>query len=147
MPALSELTLEVARDLIHAHLVDKERRRVGTVRALRADEESGKIDWIEAKIGGFFGAICLVPAVGADFDRDQKEIRIPYSAEEVSGAPTFAADEPRSGDELILLKRYYGLIPAPDHAPRSDGSTISLTGRPGTATSGPGLTKTSPTDQ
>jgi hypothetical protein len=81
-------------------------RRVGRVVGALADRSGGEPRWLVARMGRF-GHFTLVPA------RDAVEgaacVWVPYTREQIRGAPRFEPDAPPDAETERQLAEHYGL--------------------------------------
>lgn len=104
--------------------------RLGKVRQVYLDDETGRPAWITVHTGWFGHKEHPVPLVGAE--RGEHDLRVAVSGDEVREAPTVEPDEHLSEAQVAELGRYYALAPADDivtsdPAARAEGAQVRRT--------------------
>jgi hypothetical protein len=101
----SELRVLVSKDV-----VDRDAKSVGYVECFFNDRDTGKPEWIGVLTGKLRHHHVLVPVSGAE--KVDGSLRVPWTKEQVEGAPDYGAPEEAISDELEReAYRHYGLEP------------------------------------
>jgi len=100
---------------------------LGVVEGVYADIRSGHTQWAAVRSGLFGTDVSLIPLARAE--RDECSLRIPYSIEEIRGAPHRAFAGVMSHKEEASLFRHYGVTydsaGSPAGKPASAGRTLA----------------------
>jgi hypothetical protein len=97
-----------APQLVGADLVDGAEERVGRIGHVFLDERTGAPEWVTVRTGFFDSRESFVPLHGAD--RTAFGVRVPYTRNQIKGAPTVeTAGDRLDESEEAQLYRYYGL--------------------------------------
>lgn len=89
-------------------VVDKTGSKIGKIRQVFMDDQTGKPEWVTTKIGMFGGAETFIPL--AQGTVEGSDIRVPYGKDKVKDAPRLDDSESSlSPDREAELYRYYGL--------------------------------------
>jgi uncharacterized protein (TIGR02271 family) len=111
-----------------ATVVDETGSKIGTVKDIYLDQQTNEPEWALVSTGLVGGKGNFVPLAQATMEGN--DIRVPYSKDTVSGAPSIDPDGQLSQQEEAELYRYYGL----DYSEyRSDSGLPEGTGAPATA--------------
>jgi uncharacterized protein (TIGR02271 family) len=112
------------------NVLDSEGNRLGTVNHLWVDEATGRLELIGFEGRGLRGTR-IVPAPPAEIEEARREIRLPYSQEQVRDAPEMRPERVLGETEENEIFRYYGLerstmesptgLPAPAEGERVEG--------------------------
>lgn len=94
--------------------------RLGPVRQVYLDDETGRPAWVTVHTGWFGHREHPVPLAGAETTDDG--LRVAVSGEEVREAPTVEPDEHLDEARVEELLRYYALGPADEAPPAPAGS-------------------------
>jgi uncharacterized protein (TIGR02271 family) len=125
-------------------LVDDSGNRIGKIVDLYTDEATDQPEWIAVNIGRLGSNINFVPLAGATPSGD--DLRVPYTNDQVKGAPTATPDGQLSQAEEARLYRHYGMDynedRSPSGLPETGGTTRKArtearSGTKGHDTSGP----------
>ena len=100
------MTLDRLSEMRGAGVYDSAGDQIGKVEEIFYDEQTNEPEWIGIGTGFFGTKRVLVPVTGADFQADG--VSVPYSKEQVKGAPDVDSDE-ISQDLEQQLYSYYGL--------------------------------------
>ncbi|HWK28304.1 MAG TPA: PRC-barrel domain-containing protein [Solirubrobacter sp.] len=112
-------------------VLDSGGSRLGSVREIYLDRETGRPEWVLVEVAG--GEARFVPLAGASVEAET--IRVAFDAETVTGAPGLGAD-PRIGQaEELALHEHYGLgappePPTREHERPPTGPTPTAWGAP-----------------
>ena len=79
---------------------------VGKVEGAYVDEETGRVEWLQARMGRF-GHHCLVPA--RDAVAGVERVWVPYSRDEIRKAPRIEPNRPLERDREQALLEHYGV--------------------------------------
>ena len=96
------------RDLLSRDVLDAGGKSIGNVETFFADRNTGKPEWIGVFTGTFRHHHYLVPVKGAT--REGTALRIPWTKEQVHGAPDYGDPEGAISEEMEReAYRHYGL--------------------------------------
>ena len=104
-------------------VLDQDREKIGTVKDVYADYQSGKPEWATVSSGLFGMKSHFVPL--ADASPTGGDIRVPVSKDQVQSAPGVDPEGELSDSEERLLFEHYG-VPY-----TSEGSTTAIEAPPG----------------
>jgi hypothetical protein len=104
--AAAELTVAEAQEWKGHKLDDLGGSTVGKVEGVYVDAESGRPEWLLARMGRF-GNHCLVPA--RDAVAAAGHVWVPYGRDKVRKAPRQAPDTPLEREAEQALLDYYGV--------------------------------------
>ena len=80
------------KDLFNATAYDKAGEKLGSVKEVFVDEQSGQPTFVEVNHGLFGMSSSLVPLRGHDFTGD--ELKLAFSKDRIENAPDFDSDKP-----------------------------------------------------
>ncbi|MEV0663386.1 DUF2382 domain-containing protein [Actinomadura luteofluorescens] len=112
------------RELMGMSVTDTHGTKVGTVKQVYLNDDSGAPEWVTVHTGWFGMRESFVPLSGAR--KAQDALQVPYDKETIKGAPNVDADEHLSHAQIVDLYRHYGVRPPGGR--RTGGET-----EPGTA--------------
>jgi|tagenome__1003787_1003787.scaffolds.fasta_scaffold20213590_1 uncharacterized protein (TIGR02271 family) len=96
------------RDLIGARVSSNDGDKLGSIGQVFLDDGSGRPEWVTVQTGLFGTKESFVPL--AEATRDGDELRVPYTKDQVKGAPNVSPDGGHlSPGEEAALYRHYGL--------------------------------------
>jgi uncharacterized protein (TIGR02271 family) len=124
-------------------LVDDSGGRIGKIADLYMDDATGKPEWIAVNTGRIGKNINFVPLEGAVASGD--DLRVPYTVDQVKGAPDAEPDGQLSQQEEARLYQHYGIAYSedwsqsglPEGGTRPAGGGNTGQGTTGRDTSGP----------
>jgi sporulation protein YlmC with PRC-barrel domain len=91
-------------------MVDCDGERIGTIETIEADEETGRVEFVEVGRGGFlgFGADRFLVPVICIVEVEQNTVRIDRSSTSLEGIPAYEPD--RLGDPVYFesVRRWWG---------------------------------------
>ncbi|SNS21660.1 PRC and DUF2382 domain-containing protein [Actinomadura mexicana] len=119
------------RELMGMSVTDTNGTKVGTVKQVYLNDDSGSPEWVTVHTGWFGMRESFVPLSGARKAEDA--LQVPYDKETIKGAPNVDADEHLSHAQIVDLYRHYGVRPPGGR--RTGGETDSETGTSETAES------------
>jgi uncharacterized protein (TIGR02271 family) len=96
-------------------LVDNSGGRIGKIADLYMDDATGQPEWIAVNTGRLGSNINFVPLAGAVSSGD--DLRVPYTVDQVKGAPDAKPDGQLSQEEEASLYRHYGMDYSEDWSP------------------------------
>ncbi|MFD0902105.1 DUF2382 domain-containing protein [Actinomadura sediminis] len=111
------------RELMGTSVSDTNGTKVGTIKQVYLNDDSGDPEWITVHTGWFGMRESFVPLTGAHKEGDM--LQVPYDKETIKGAPNVDADEHLSHAQIVDLYRHYGVRPP------SGGRTGGETGEQG----------------
>jgi len=88
-------------------VVDNDGDKIGSVEEVYLDTETDEPEWLAVKTGLFGTKVSFVPIAQASETGD--DIRVPYSKDQVKGAPKADTDQELSQEEEAALYSHYGL--------------------------------------
>ncbi|QKG24213.1 PRC-barrel domain-containing protein [Actinomadura verrucosospora] len=97
------------RELMGMSVTDTHGTKVGTVKQVYLNDDSGAPEWVTVHTGWFGMRESFVPLSGAR--KAQDALQVPYDKETIKGAPNVDADEHLSHAQIVDLYRHYGVRP------------------------------------
>jgi uncharacterized protein (TIGR02271 family) len=112
-----------------ANVIDDSGNKIGTVKDIYLDQQTDQPEWALVSTGLLGGKGSFVPLAQATMQGN--DIKVPYSKDMVSGAPSMDPDGQLSQQEEAELYRYYGLdySEARSHSGLPEGAGAPATGR------------------
>jgi uncharacterized protein (TIGR02271 family) len=118
---------ELVRGLLDAEVLGTDGEKLGRVRRVFLDDETGQPAWITVHTGLLGLKENFVPLSAADVSEGR--IRVPYGKDKIKDSPSLDADDDRiSPDEEAELYRYYGQ-PYPSRSGREELPDTGVGGR------------------
>ncbi|WP_030163633.1 DUF2382 domain-containing protein [Spirillospora albida] len=111
------------RELMDMSVTDTHGSKVGTVKQVYLNDDSGAPEWVTVHTGWFGMRESFVPLSGAR--KSGETLQVPYDKDTIKGAPNVDADEHLSHAQIVDLYRHYGVRP-----PAPSGRGPSDSGRP-----------------
>jgi len=117
-------------------VMDASRTKLGTVDGVWVDEATGNLEFITVKTGWLMGRSYVMPTAEAQIAADI--IHVPYSKDQMEGAPSFDPTQEMSPDDEAQIYQYYGIerstAPSPTGLPsggtrKGDGQAASARGQ------------------
>ena len=127
------------RELMGMSVTDTHGTKVGTVKQVYLNDDSGSPEWVTVHTGWFGMRESFVPLSGAR--KGQDTLQVPYDKETIKGAPNVDADEHLSHAQIVDLYRHYGVRPPAGRRTGGETGTSETTESARTA----GTTETSET--
>ncbi|GAA4334374.1 PRC and DUF2382 domain-containing protein [Actinomadura luteofluorescens] len=106
---LNVQTQTQVRELMGMSVTDTNGTKVGTVKQVYLNDDSGSPEWVTVHTGWFGMRESFVPLSGAR--KGQDALQVPYDKETIKGAPNVDADEHLSHAQIVDLYRHYGVRP------------------------------------
>ncbi|MFS2291136.1 MAG: DUF2382 domain-containing protein [Actinomadura sp.] len=100
---------EQVRELMGMSVTDTNGTKVGTIKQVYLNDDSGAPEWVTVHTGWFGMRESFVPLAGAR--KNQDVLEVPYDKETIKGAPNVDADEHLSHAQIVDLYRHYGVRP------------------------------------
>lgn len=122
---------EALQRLVGYDAVDTEGNRIGPVESVWVDGATEQLEFVAVKTGTLMGRTHIVPTAAARIDDGERQVRVPYSADQIKGAPHFDENAELSEDDEQQVYGYYGI--GRSTAPSPTG----LAGRAGGMTGAP----------
>jgi len=132
VPNLANINLE---QLIGYDLIDRNNQEIGKVSAFWTDH-TGRPAFIGVKTFWLMGKAHVIPAYGAEVNHARKHVRLPFTNEEVKGAPNYDPDAELAPEQEREVIGYYqgkgqGMPRQPENQPaeyqaKSTGSREEL---------------------
>lgn len=97
------------RELMGMSVTDTHGTKVGTIKQVYLNDDSGAPEWVTVHTGWFGMRESFVPLSGARKGQDM--LQVPYDKETIKGAPNVDADEHLSHAQIVDLYRHYGVRP------------------------------------
>ncbi|WP_433466145.1 PRC and DUF2382 domain-containing protein [Spirillospora sp. CA-128828] len=97
------------RELMGMSVTDTNGAKVGTIKQVYLNDDSGAPEWVTVHTGWFGMRESFVPLSGAR--KAQDALQVPYDKETIKGAPNVDADEHLSHAQIVDLYRHYGVRP------------------------------------
>ncbi|MCG7230312.1 PRC and DUF2382 domain-containing protein [Corynebacterium minutissimum] len=95
------------KDLFDATAYDKAGEKLGSVKEVFVDEQTGQPTFVEVNHGLFGMNSSLVPLRGHDFNGD--ELKLAFSKDRIEGAPDFDSDKPLTPEAQADIFKHYNL--------------------------------------
>lgn len=130
-------TQNQVRELMGMSVTDTHGTKVGTIKQVYLNDDSGAPEWVTVHTGWFGMRESFVPLSGAR--RNGDVLQVPYDKETIKGAPNVDADEHLSHAQIVDLYRHYGVRPPSGRRTTGDGAGAGdrrLTGERDRAASG-----------
>lgn len=121
------------RELMGMSVTDTNGTKVGTIKQVYLNDDSGAPEWVTVHTGWFGMRESFVPLSGARKEQDM--LQVPYDKETIKGAPNVDADEHLSHAQIVDLYRHYGVRP-PGGRRKGETGTQQETGAEGKAATG-----------
>ncbi|TDB83353.1 DUF2382 domain-containing protein [Actinomadura sp. KC216] len=97
------------RELMGMSVTDTHGTKVGTIKQVYLNDDSGAPEWVTVHTGWFGMRESFVPLSGAR--KTEGMLQVPYDKETIKGAPNVDADEHLSHAQIVDLYRHYGVRP------------------------------------
>ncbi|MDL4815363.1 PRC and DUF2382 domain-containing protein [Actinomadura opuntiae] len=108
------------RELMGMSVTDTHGTKVGTVKQVYLNDDSGAPEWVTVHTGWFGMRESFVPLSGARKAQDM--LQVPYDKETIKGAPNVNADEHLSHAQIVDLYRHYGVRPPSGRRTQGEGA-------------------------
>ena len=95
------------KDLFNATAYDKAGEKLGSVKEVFVDEQSGQPTFVEVNHGLFGMSSSLVPLRGHDFTGE--ELKLAFSKDRIENAPDFDSDKPLTPEAQADIFKHYDL--------------------------------------
>ena len=122
-------TTETMNRLFDCEVVDGQGNRIGPVENVWLDPATEQPEFIAVKTGAVMGRTHLVPVAGAQIDDANRQLRVPYSQDQIKNAPHFPDDADLSEAEEQGVYDHYGLRRSEAPSPTGLASGGGTTGR------------------
>ena len=114
------------KDLFDATAYDKAGEKLGSVKEVFVDEQTGQPTFVEVNHGLFGMSSSLVPLRGHDFNGD--DLKLAFSKDRIEGAPDFDSDKPLTPEAQSDIFKHYDLESAQDVTTYRDERTDTTAG-------------------
>ena len=114
------------KDLFGATAYDKAGEKLGSVKEVFVDEQTGQPTFVEVNHGLFGMNSSLVPLRGHDFNGD--DLKLAFSKDRIEDAPDFDSDKPLTPEAQADIFKHYNLENAQDVTTYRDERTGTTTG-------------------
>ena len=108
------------KDLFDATAYDKAGEKLGSVKEVFVDEQTGQPTFVEVNHGLFGMSSSLVPLRGHDFNGD--DLKLAFSKDRIENAPDFDSDKPLTPEAQSDIFKHYQLENAQDVTTYQDGN-------------------------
>lgn len=121
-------------DLYGYEVLDSQNHKVGSIDGVWVDDATDRLEFIALKTGRLFGKNHVLPVEAAEVDATNRTVRVPYSEDQIKGAPSYATSDELSPDDESQIYDYFGMQRSTQTSPTgyADGSNASRAGTPGT---------------
>ncbi|MEU5994883.1 PRC and DUF2382 domain-containing protein [Spirillospora sp. NPDC047418] len=109
------------RELMGMSVSDTNGTKVGTIKQVYLNDDSGSPEWVTVHTGWFGMRESFVPLSGSRKNKDM--LQVPYDKETIKGAPNVDADEHLSHAQIVDLYRHYGVRPPGGRRQGGDAET------------------------
>ncbi len=120
-------TTETMNRLFDCEVVDAEGNKVGSVENLWLDPATDQPEFVAVKTGMLLGKTHLVPVAEAQIDEANRQLRVPYSQDQIKNAPHFADDADLSEEDEQGIYSHYGLRRSEAPSPTGLASGAGMT--------------------
>lgn len=101
--------MQTATDqLFNYDVVTSDNHKVGSVDGVWVDDATNDLEFVAVKTGWLMGKNHIIPTGNAQIDSNSGTITVPYSSDQVRGAPSFASDQELSPSDEQQVYDYYG---------------------------------------
>ena len=114
------------KDLFDATAYDNAGEKLGSVKEVFVDEQTGQPTFVEVNHGLFGMNSSLVPLRGHDFNGD--DLKLAFSKDRIEGAPDFDSDKPLTPEAQSDIFKHYNLENTQDVTTYRDERTDTTTG-------------------
>ncbi|MFI0406160.1 PRC and DUF2382 domain-containing protein [Actinomadura sp. 3N508] len=111
------------RELMGMSVTDTHGTKVGTIKQVYLNDDSGAPEWVTVHTGWFGMRESFVPLSGAR--KAEGMLQVPYDKETIKGAPNVDADEHLSHAQIVDLYRHYGVRPPAGRRTGGEADTSS----------------------
>ncbi|MFI0366473.1 PRC and DUF2382 domain-containing protein [Actinomadura sp. 1N219] len=109
------------RELMGMSVTDTHGTKVGTIKQVYLNDDSGAPEWVTVHTGWFGKRESFLPLSGAR--KAEGMLQVPYDKETIKGAPNVDADEHLSHGQIVDLYRHYGVRPPAGRRTGGDADT------------------------
>ncbi|TDD27454.1 DUF2382 domain-containing protein [Actinomadura sp. KC06] len=109
------------RELMGMSVTDTHGTKVGTIKQVYLNDDSGAPEWVTVHTGWFGMRESFLPLSGAR--KAEGMLQVPYDKETIKGAPNVDADEHLSHEQIVDLYRHYGVRPPAGRRTGGDADT------------------------
>ena len=102
-------TTDTMNRLLECEVVDAQGNRIGSVENVWLDPATDQPEFVAVKTGTLIGRTHLVPLADAQIDDASRQLRVPYSQDQIKNAPHFPDDADLSEEDEAGVYRHYGL--------------------------------------
>jgi uncharacterized protein (TIGR02271 family) len=117
-------------------VIDDSGSKIGSVDNVWVDDATGELEFVGVKTGWLMGKTHVIPTANAQIGDGQ--IQVPYSEDQIKGAPSYGGDDELSPENEGEIYSYYGLDRST--APSPTGLPTGGTGTSGYTTADTGTT-------
>lgn len=114
-------------DVFGYDVVTADGNKIGSVDNVWVDDATDQLEFVAVKTGFLFGKSHIIPTADAQFG--DGAITVPYSEDQIKGAPTFGGDEELDPEQEQEVYSYYGLdrttSPSPTGLASDEGTGYS----------------------
>jgi len=118
--------------LFDYEVTDSTGNKVGTVDGVWVDDATSELEFIGVKTGWLLGKTHVIPV--ADAEIGDGSVQVPYSEDQIKGAPSFGTDSELTPEQEDQIYDYYGLDRSTSPSPTglATGTGTSSSGTAGT---------------
>ena len=102
-------TTDAMNRLFDCEVVDAQGNRIGPVENIWLDPATEQPEFVAVRTGTLMGRTHLVPVAGTQIDDANRQLRVPYSQDQIKGAPHFPDDADLSAEEEQGVYSHYGI--------------------------------------
>lgn len=115
-------------------VIDTDGNKLGSVDNVWVDDATGDLEFVAVKTGWLFGKNHIIPVSDGRIDNDSQAIIVPYSQDQVKGAPSLSSDAELSPDQEDDIYGYYGMSRSMQASPTGLGTGTASDYSAGTGT-------------
>lgn len=98
-----------AQRFVSYEVMDAEGRKVGTVASVWVDGATGQPEFVAVNSATNQGGTSILPLAGTNPNETSRQLRVPYSADQIMGAPQFEATANLSEQDEQRIYQHYGV--------------------------------------
>lgn len=96
-----------SRDLMNREILGNDGSRIGDVKQVYLNDQSGVPEWVTVQTGWFGHRESFIPLAGAT--EAHGSLRVPYDKDTIKNAPRIDTDEHLDQKDVVALNQHYGL--------------------------------------
>lgn len=122
-----------AQRFVSYEVMDAEGRKVGTVASVWVDGATGQPEFVAVNSATNQGGTSILPLAGTNPNETSRQLRVPYSADQIMGAPQFEATANLSEQDEQRIYQHYGVrrseAPSPTGLAGGNASERQMSGQ------------------